>query len=176
MSQPSPVFGWLALRWACGDKPNKIQGKSFSNLSSLSYLFFFKKKEKIMNLATHTHTKHRDTVKSEKKKKSRSQLENVQVMKNAVKVLEDNDTRDLESTFCVCFLSLSAPISVHWTCKHLTRKKKQTCTIVKTKTNSWGIDNRVPASWTIRKSLLKPQQEMFSGQYSCSFVQIKNKN
>lgn len=74
-------------------------------------------------------------------------------MKNAVKVLEDNDTWDLESTFCVCFLSLSAPISTHWTCRHLTKKKVKTCPFLKTekRKNSWGIDNRVPASRTICK-------------------------
>lgn len=91
MSQPSPVFGWLALRWACGDKPNRIQGKSFSNLSSLPYLFFQEKNHEPSN----THAYKTQTLLKVKKKKenSRSQLENVQVMKNAVKVLEDNDTR-----------------------------------------------------------------------------------
>lgn len=59
----------------------------------VSFVLVFLKKEEIMNLATHTHTKHRDTVKSEKKKKSQDHSwKNVQVMKNAVKVLEDNDT------------------------------------------------------------------------------------
>lgn len=60
----------------------------------VSFVLVFLKKEEIMNLATHTHTKHRDTVKSEKKKKKSQDhsWKNVQVMKNAVKVLEDNDT------------------------------------------------------------------------------------